>query len=60
LEAEDLEAESFGFQFFDNNLIPGVFTYSVQLTVNSIIETTPGVTVTLATLSALAVENDPV
>ncbi len=52
-----LEAESFGFQFFDNNLAPGLYTYSVQLSTNSIIDITPGVTVTNATLSALAVDN---
>jgi len=55
-----LEAEAFSFQFFDNNLEEGVYTYSVQLSTNSIIDITPGLTVNNATLSALAVDNDPV
>jgi len=54
-----LEAESFGFQYFDNNLAPGVYTYSVRLSPNSIIDITPGLTVNKATLSALAVDNNP-
>jgi len=54
-----LEAEAFGFQFFDNNLAAGVYTYSVQLSTNSIIDITPGLTVNNATLSALAVDNNP-
>lgn len=55
-----LEAEAFSFQFFDNNLAPGVYTYSVQLSTNSVIDVTPGLTVNNATLSALAVDNNPV
>jgi hypothetical protein len=55
-----LEAESFGFQFFDNNLDPGLYTYTVRLSTNSIIDITPGLTVNNATLSALAVDNNPV
>ncbi|QOX65137.1 DUF4489 domain-containing protein [Anoxybacterium hadale] len=54
-----LEAEAFGFQFFDNNLDSGLYTYSVQLSTNSIIDITPGLTVNNATLSALAVDNNP-
>ena len=54
-----LEAESFGFQFFDNNLTNGKYTYSVELSTNSIISITPGLTINNATLSALAVDNDP-
>lgn len=50
------EAESFSFQYFDNNLPPGSYTYSVQLSTNSWVDITPGVTVG-ATLSALAVDN---
>jgi hypothetical protein len=54
-----LEAEAFGFQYFDSNLLPGMYTYSVQLSTNSIIDITPGLTINNATLSALAVDNDP-
>lgn len=50
-----LEAESFAFQFFDSDLAPGVYTYTVQVSTNSIIDITPGTTVN-ATLSALAVD----
>lgn len=52
-----LEAEAFGFQLFDSNLDAGLYTYSVQLSTNSIIDITPGLTVNNATLSALAVDN---
>ncbi len=54
-----LEAEAFGFQFFDNNVAAGLYTYSVHLSTNSIIDITPGLTVNNATLSALAVDNNP-
>lgn len=54
-----LEAESFSFQFFDSSLAPGVYTYSVLLSTNSVIDITPGVTINNATISALAVDNDP-
>jgi hypothetical protein len=54
-----LEAEAFSFQYFDNNLTPGVYTYSVHLSTNSVIDITPGLTVGNATLSALAVDNNP-
>jgi hypothetical protein len=53
-----LEAEAFSFQYFDNNLAPGVYTYSVQISTNSFIDVTPGLTVNNATLSALAVDNE--
>ncbi|HPK15451.1 MAG: hypothetical protein BWY35_01565 [Firmicutes bacterium ADurb.Bin248] len=52
-----LEAESFAFQFFDSNLDPGTYTYTVVLSTNSIIDITPGLTVVNATLSALGVSN---
>jgi hypothetical protein len=35
--------------------VPGTYTYTVQLSTNSIIDITPGVTTNNATLSALAV-----
>lgn len=54
-----LEAESFAFQYFDSNLAPGVYTYSVQLSTNSVIDITPGLTINNAMLSALATDNDP-
>ena len=54
-----LEAEAFSFQYFDNSLQPGVYTYSVQISTNSFIDVTPGLTVNNATLSALAVDNSP-
>ncbi len=52
-----LESESFTFQFADQDIAPGVYTYSVELSTNSIIDITPGLTITNATLSALAVSN---
>jgi len=52
-----LEAEAFSFQFFDSNLAPGQYTYSVQVSTNSIIDVTPGLTVNNATLSAIAIDN---
>jgi hypothetical protein len=53
---EVLEAESFSFQFVDAMLAPGNYTYSVQLSTNSIIDITPGASIMNATLSVLAVE----
>jgi hypothetical protein len=53
-----LEAESFCFQFFDSGLASGKYTYTVELSTNSIIDITPGLTIVNATLSALAVDND--
>ncbi len=52
-----LEAESFSFQFVDTMLAPGNYTYSVQLSTNSIIDITPGASIMNATLSVLAVES---
>ena len=51
-----LESEAFSFQFFDTTLDPAHYTYTVQLNTNSIIDVTPGLTITNATLSALAVD----
>lgn len=50
-----LEAEAFSFQFLDSEVEPGFYTYSVQLSTNSIIDITPGASVQNAVLSALAV-----
>ncbi len=50
-----LEAEAFSFQFFDPDVEPGFYTYSVQLSTNSIIDITPGASVQNAVLSVLAV-----
>ena len=52
--AEVLEAETFAFQFYDNNIDPGKYTYAVQLAPNSFVGLAAGVTVTNATLSLLA------
>ena len=52
-----LEAESFCFQFPDLGVAAGKYTYSVELSTNSIIDITPGLTILNATLSALAVDN---
>jgi hypothetical protein len=53
-----LEAETFAFQFCDHDPCPGCCTYTVELSTTSLIDITPGTTVTNATLSALAVEED--
>ena len=53
-----LQSEAFGFQFFDSDLAPGVYTYSIQVSTNSVIDITPGLTVTNATLSALAIDDN--
>jgi hypothetical protein len=50
-----LEAESFGFQFLDPDVEPGFYTYTIQLSTNSIIDITPGASVNNAVLSVLAV-----
>lgn len=50
-----LEAEAFSFQFLDADVLPGFYTYTVQLSTNSIIDITPGVSVNNAVLSVLAV-----
>ncbi|MDF2614682.1 MAG: hypothetical protein K0S71_2468 [Clostridia bacterium] len=52
-----LEAESFAFQYADIDVAPGEYTYSVELSTNSIIDITPGLTGVNVTLSALAVDN---
>lgn len=52
--ANVLESEAFSFQYTDRNLRPGNYTYSVELSTNSIIDITPGVTVNNATLSVIA------
>jgi hypothetical protein len=49
-----LEAESFSFQFLDENVPEGSYTYAVNLSTNSIVDITPGATVS-AVLSVLAV-----
>ncbi len=50
-----LEAEAFSFQFFDANVAPDFYTYSIELSTNSIIDVTPGASVNNAVLSVLAV-----
>lgn len=52
-----LEAEAFSFQFLDSHVEPGFYTYSVELSTNSIIDVTPGASVNNAVLSVLAVAN---
>ncbi|MCI1954896.1 MAG: DUF4489 domain-containing protein [Oscillospiraceae bacterium] len=52
-----LEGESFSFQFFDQDVQPGFYTYSVQLSTNSLIDVTPGLSINNAVLSVLAVSN---
>lgn len=54
--ANVLESEAFSFQFADNDLDTGDYTYTVIITTNSVIDITPGLTITNATLSALAVD----
>lgn len=49
-----LESEAFVFQFADGNLIPGNYTYPIEISTNSIIDITPGLTVSNATLSIIA------
>lgn len=51
------EAEAFSFQYLDTGLQPGTYTYSIILSTNSVVDITPGLTITNATLSALAVDN---
>ncbi len=50
-----LESEAFSFQYFDANVPEGYYTYSVNLSTNSIIDVTPGATINNAVLSVLAV-----
>lgn len=49
--ASVLESETFAFQFVDHNLKPGNYTYSVEISTNSIIDVTPGLTIQNAVLS---------
>lgn len=49
-----LESEAFAFQFTDRNLAPGNYTYSVDISTNSIIDVTPGLTVNNAVLTVIA------
>ena len=52
-----LESEAFSFQFADTNVPEGNYTYSVQLSTNSVLDITPGLTINNATLSVLAVKS---
>jgi hypothetical protein len=49
-----LESEAFSFQFVDKNLAPGNYTYSVDVSTNSLIDITPGLTINNAVLSITA------
>jgi hypothetical protein len=49
-----LESEAFAFQFTDRNLKPGNYTYSVDISTNSIIDVTPGLTINNAVLTVIA------
>ena len=53
-----LEGEAFSFQFFDADVEPGFYTYTVQLSTNSIIDITPGASINNAVLSILAVSDE--
>ncbi len=53
-----LEAEAFSFQFFDANVTPDFYTYSIELSTNSVIDFTPGLTIQNAVLSILSVANN--
>lgn len=55
--ASVLEAESFSFQHCDCNAAYGNTTYTVQIEPSSLISVTAGLTITNATLTALAVES---
>lgn len=50
------ESRSFAFQFFDTGFAPDNYNYTVQLSTNSIIDITSGLTISNAALSALAVD----
>ncbi len=52
-----LSSESFGFQFFDTELIQGIYNYSVRLAGNSVLSGVSGATITNATLSAVSCIN---
>ena len=53
-QAVILESEAFAFQFADNNVPSGDYTYSVEISTNSLIDITPGASVNNACLSVLA------
>ena len=55
--ASVLESESFCFQYFDCSPCNSCTTYTVKLEPSSLIAETAGLTITNATLSALAVES---
>ena len=55
--ASVLESESFAFQYCDCSPSVGGTTYTVELEPSSLISVTAGLTITNATLSALAVES---
>lgn len=48
------ESRSIDFQLFDSNVQPGFYTYSAELSANSIVTGAPGCTVSNAVLSILA------
>lgn len=52
-----LESEAFSFLYFESEAYPGICTYTVNLSTTSIIDITPGLTITNATITALAVDN---
>lgn len=49
-----LESEAFAFQFADNNVSAGDYTYAVEISTNSLVDITPGVSVNNACLSIIA------
>ncbi len=49
-----LESESFSFQFLDADVLPGFYTYTVQISTNSVISAS-GASINNAVLSVLAV-----
>jgi len=55
--ANILESEAFGFQFFDHDVPEGIVTYTIEVSTNSVIDITQGLTIVNATATALAVGN---
>jgi hypothetical protein len=53
--ADILESETFAFQFADTNLEQGNYTYAVEISTNSAIDVTPGLTINNGTLTVFAV-----
>lgn len=51
------ESECFAFQFADSGIQEGEYTYSVQISTNSVLDITPGLTVNNGTLTVLAVKS---